>query len=253
MGGRNGLITNKERKTKVKEFLESWWFLITLLAIASALTFVYLYFFSKKRLKAKWWELLIISIVYMIIGVLCVRFWALLEAGFDVNKAGNISTFGSIFLAPIFFLIHAIIKKIPFKDVFDAMLIPMILGMFVGRCNCLRSGCCAGIVTSSGVRVPTRELELVFYALFIVFAFKWITSDKANGLAYPTFMISYGAIRFVLEWFRESDSANLLHMGHIWGIASMVIGVVALLALVFVPKRQRQADKKYEMNEGGAL
>ena len=193
------------------------------------------------------------SFAYMAIGVLCVRFWALLEAGFDVDKAGNMSMFGVVFLAPIFFCIHAIIKNIPFKDVFDIILIPMIFGIFVARCNCLRSGCCEGIMTSSGIRVPTRELELVYYALFVAFAFKWITSGKANGLAYPTFMISYGAIRFVLEWFRESNSTSVFHMGHIWALVSIGIGIISLLALLFVPKRLTNNKECEISKEGGTI
>ncbi len=224
-----------------------------MLLIATSLTFVYLYVWNRKRLKAKWWEILIMSFAYMAIGVLCVRFWALLEAGFEVNKAGNISLFGSVLLMPIFFAIHAILKKLPFKDIFDSLLIPMVITLFVARCNCLRSGCCEGIMTSSGIRVPTRELELVYYALFVAFAFKWITSSKANGLAYPTFMISYGVVRFVLEWFRESNSTFILHMGHIWALVSIGIGTISLLALLFIPKRQI-SNKECEISkEGGAI
>ncbi len=225
--------------------------MITMLLIGATLTFVYLFVWNRKRLNAKWWECIIISIVYTFIGGICARFWALMEAGFNVKEAGNISLFGTIFLAPIFFLIHAIIKKIPFKTIFDVMLIPMVIGLFCSRCNCLRAGCCIGILTSGGNRVPTKGIEIGYYLIYIAISFVWLRSNKSNGLIYPTFLLSYGTLRFIIEWFRESDSTTILHMGHIWSIVSMVIGIGSLLTIVLLSKKQ--ANKKYEMNEGAAV
>ncbi len=140
---------------------------------------------------------------------------------------------------PIYYAIYAVIKKLSFRTVFDIFVIPLAGTLFFARCNCLYGGCCLGVMTPGGWRVPTREIELAFYAILIIFMSTWIVKGKANGLAYPTYMAAYGLFRFIIEWFRDAGNESLFHMGHIWAIVSMVIGTGLILLIVISNKKKQ--------------
>lgn len=221
------------------EFLKSHWFLIMMLAIATVLVFVWLFVFNRKRLNAKWWEILIVALIHVLYGVGTVVFWALLEAGFDTTKAGNMSMFGGVFLMPVMYIVYAKIKKLPAGLVFDVFAIALIATLFCARCNCLYAGCCKGIeIGSTGYLYPTREAELLFYAIFMIVIIPWILRDRSKGRVYPIYLLSYGLARFLIESFRESSAAGFLHMGHIWAMVSVVVGVGFIVARVIINKRK---------------
>ena len=206
------------------EFLKTYYFLIIMLTLASGGVFGWL-FINREKLHAKWWEVLIVTLIHVVYGVLTVKFFALLEAGFDVAKAGNMSLFGGIFFMPLFYVAYALIKKLPFTLVFDIFTICLVGTLFFARINCLYAGCCIGMhIGDSAARWPTRGFELLYDAIFMTFTLPWIYKNKSLGRAYPIYMMSYGLTRFISEWFRESTSSSPFHIGHIWAIVSMVVG-----------------------------
>ena len=228
------------------EFIKNYWFLTMMLAIATILSFVWLFAFNKNKLNAKWWEILIIVLIHTLYGVLTVKFFAILEVGFNFEKAGNMSLFGGIFFMPIMYYIYAKIKKLPLSLVFDIFVIPLAITLLLARINCLHGGCCLGIVIDAekGIRWPAREIDLAIHALFLIFAIPWIMKDKSNGMAYPVYMAIYGILRFINEWFRESSNSNVFHIGHIWAILSSVIGLILLLLLLICEKKGENGEKQ---------
>ena len=215
-----------------------------MLVIASIFVFVWLYVFNKKKLNAKWWEILIITIIHVCYGVLTVKFFAILEVGFDLEKAGNISLFGGIFFMPLMYFVYAKIKKLPLPLVFDIFVISLAGTLLLARINCLYAGCCQGIeLGSSGFRWPAREVDLAIHGLFLVLAIPWICRDKSRGLAYPLYMVVYGLFRFINEWFRVSDSTSPLHIGHVWAILSLIIGSTFL---IIINKKCKEGGKNCE-------
>ena len=214
------------------EFLKANWFLLLMLLIASALVFVWLYFFNKEKLNAKWWELLIVTIIHTGYGVLTVKFFALLEAGFVFEKAGNMSLFGAIFFMPIMYIAYALVKKLPVGLVFDTFVVPLAATLALARINCLYAGCCQGIeLGSSGFKWPAREFDIATHVSFLVFSVPWIIKGKSKGMGYPLYLITYGAFRFINEWFRESESPNPFHLSHIWSIISILIGIASIIII----------------------
>ena len=218
------------------EFFASWYPLMILLSVALIFTFLWL-FFLRTRLKMKVWEITIASALFIVLGVLSVRFFALLEVGFDKSKAGTLSLWGGVYLLTLYYLVISLVKKIPLRVSFDVFVVPLAATLFLARINCLIAGCCLGKIIGEGpYRVPTRELELLFDAVFLVFVGPWVYKNKSNGKAYPVYMIAYGIFRFVTEFFRDSSSDSAFHIAHLWSGISVVIGA-ALLAYLFLKNR----------------
>lgn len=214
------------------EFIKTHWFLLLLLGIASVLVFVWLFILNRNKLNAKWWELLIITVIHTTYGVFAVMLFAILESGFDFSKFGNISMFGGFFLMPVMYLVYAKIKKLPLSLVFDIFTIALAGTLLLARTNCLYVGCCQGIeIGNNGFKWPAREFDLAIHALFLIFALPWIYKERAKGLAYPLYLATYGLFRFLNEWFRESESTSPFHIGHIWAIISFVIGISLLIII----------------------
>ena len=232
------------------EFLRTHWFLITMLVIATTLSFVWLFIFNKKKLNARWWEIVILCLVHTLYGVLTVKFFALLEAGFDFEKAGSMSLYGGIFFMPIMYLAYALIKKLPIGLVFDVFAVPLAATLALARVNCLYAGCCIGIeIGDSGFRWPAREVDILIHVLFLAFIIPWIQKNKSNGKAYPLYMIIYGVGRFVNQWLRVSETPSHLQTfqtGHIFSIISIILGTIWLLVQFIISKKK--GDTNYETN-----
>lgn len=205
--------------------------LYILLTLAAVFTFDWLYQ-CRKQLRIRWYAALILAVIHVIIGVLCVRFFALAEAGFDKAKAGNMSLFGSIFLLPAAYFIGAKLFRRPVGTVFDVFTVPLAATLFFARINCLIAGCCLGLtIPGTALRYPTREAELVFYAVFIIAVAARSIKGRGKGEIYPIFMIAYGAFRAVIECFRESSSSGFFHLSHVWALITLALGILILVLL----------------------
>lgn len=213
------------------EFFKNYYVLFSLLVGATIVSFIWL-FLNRDKMNAKWWEVLIVAILHTLVGVGFVKFFALMEAGFDANKAGNMSMFGGIFFMPLFYFVYAKIKKLPIGLVFDIFTISLVSTLFFARINCLIKGCCYGInINYTEYRYPTRETELVYDLIFIGLAIFLIYKGKISGKIFVLYLISYGFVRFVTEWFRYSESTSPFHIGHVWSMLSFIIGIALLIYL----------------------
>ena len=231
------------------DFIKSHYILMILLLAATISNFVWL-FLNRKDLKMNLTWLILFPIFHTIIGLIFVVLFAFMEGGFKADSLGNISIYGGMFFMPIVYLLYALIRKIKFSRTFDIFTISLITTLFFARINCLVSGCCEGIlIGETNFRVPTREIELLFYLLFVIFSVSNILKEKTNGYIYPMYMISYGVLRLILEFFRESDSNGALHIGHIWSIVAIVIGIMFIIYLkffrgIFYVKNKEKKDIK---------
>lgn len=216
-----------------------------LLVVATIVNFVWL-FFNRKDLKTNIFVLVIFSIFHTIIGIIFVGLFAYMESGFKKEALGNISLYGGVFFMPVIYLLYALISKIKISRAFDIFTISLISTLFFARINCLISGCCLGIkFPNSEIRVPTREIELLFYLLFMIFAISKIYKNETNGYIYPIYMLSYGILRFILEFLREGDNTiGILHIGHIWSLVSIVIGILFIIYLKYFRGKIYAKDKE---------
>lgn len=200
-----------------------------LLLLATTINFVWLYL-NRKDLKMNLLILILFSIFHTIIGVLFVSLFAFVESGFDMNSLGNLSLYGGVFLMPIVYLGYALIRKVPIGRAFDIFTISLVETLFFARINCLVSGCCYGIlIGDTGFRVPTRELELLFYLVFIILFSDRIFKRQSNGNIYSYYLISYGIFRFISEFFRASSEQNIFRISHVWSIISCFVGCLLII------------------------
>lgn len=170
---------------------------------------------------------LLIAILHDIIGFYAMKLLAIIEVGGNLDKAANMRLFGAVFVLPFLYYACSKALKVQPGKMMDIAAISCINGLVMGRIDCLVGGCCKGILIMGGpLRWPLREIELVFYIGFILLFYRKILQNKTNGEVYPLYMISYGALRFILEWFREEYTTNIgiLHLAHIWAILSVLIG-----------------------------
>lgn len=198
--------------------------LYLLLALACVFTCVWL-LLLRDRLNMSWYAAIGFSVLHVVYGVLCVKVFAVMEG--NPLSGGAMSLFGAVFFMPIAYLIGAKVSKRKVSVVFDIFAICMIFTLMCARINCLFAGCCLGKQISSlaVTRWPTRELELAFYVIFLGCMIPKVWNDKSHGIVYPVYMISYGVVRFVLEFFRVSSTNTLFHISHLWAFMSFIIGL----------------------------
>lgn len=203
--------------------------LIVLLIIAAVFTFDWL-IQCRKQLRIKWYAALLLTILHVAYGVMSVKLFALAEAGFNAEKAGNLSLFGAIFLMPLAYYLGAKLFRRSVSTVFDVFTIPLVLTLFCARINCTITGCCLGkIIPGTQMRWPTREAELLFYAVFLAFVISRSLKGSGKGRIYPLFMVAYGAFRAVIECFRENDAyPGLFHLSHLWAFITLALGIICL-------------------------
>lgn len=216
--------------------------LILLLAIAAVFTLWWLYY-KRNVLSARLLWLIPISVLHVFVGVICVKAFAIIEAG-SFEKAGNMSLFGAVFFLPVFYFLGAKLTKRKTADVFDVFTVPMVFTLACARINCLFSGCCLGrVIPGTSSRYPTRELELVFYAILLIWLFYRSRKGKTSGILYPVYMVSYGLFRFITEFFRQNESGTLLHLSHLWAALCFVIGTAFLMELLQAKKANNAKSK----------
>ena len=186
----------------------------------------------RKRLKMHWLVAVPVSSILVIFAVYAVQFFALMEAGFDPAKSGGMSLYGVPFFMPILLLLGSLFTRRPVSEVFDICSVNTVLICMAGRANCFFHGCCQGIeIGSSGFRVPTREIEMIFYAVFLILMIPRIFKNQTHGTAFPFYMAGYGILRFFLEFFRGEGISTVFHLAHVWSLLCAAIGISVILTI----------------------
>ena len=200
--------------------------LILLLSAGAVFTAVWLVLL-RKRLDMPWYAAIPLAILSTLYGVLTAKVFAFLEAGFNTDSFGNMRLFGVVFFMPLAYWLGAKLSKRSYREVFDVFTPCIIFTVMCARINCIVSGCCIGlpIPGMNGVRFPTREAEILFYIILLICICPRVLKGKYRGQAYPIYMISYGAFRFVEEFFRSADTSSVFHSAHIWALIALIIGI----------------------------
>lgn len=210
-----------------------------LLLVGTVFTFFWLVRF-RERLGLKLYTAALLALLHTVVGVFCVCAFAALEA-LDIRAFGNMSLFGGVFFMPILYFALSKLLHCPGKEVFDIFSICMLFTLMCARINCLAAGCCTGKqIPGTVMHWLTRELEIVFYLVCLVIFGRWVWKEKINGKIYPEYMMAYGVFRFIIEWFRTSDSPYIFHKAHIWALLSLCLGLAVYLELQAKERKQRR-------------
>ena len=146
-------------------FLADWFVhnsLAVLLCTATIVSTLWL-FRANGRLGLKLWQIALLAVTHTLLGLLSVKIFAVIEGLGDASAIGNMSLFGGMAFLPIFYAALARFGRLDVSDVFDVLTVCLVGTLFFARINCTVSGCCLGaFIPGTGIRYPTRELELVF-------------------------------------------------------------------------------------------
>ena len=218
------------RGTRLAELSMSWtkdYSLSALLLLGTIFNIFWLYR-MRRQLQMKW-------------GVLSVKAFAFLETG----DAGNMSLFGGVFFMPVLYFISAKVSKRNIKAVFDIFTICMIFTVMCARINCIVSGCCAGLVIpGTHYHFPTRELEILYYIVMLILLIPRVKKSKNPGSIYPLYMASYGAFRFIDEFFRTSSTGMLFHLSHVWAAIAFAAGLSIYIEINARNHQRKKVIKK---------
>lgn len=218
--------------------------LIVLLSAGTVFSFAWL-LVRKNHLHIKWYAAMLTAIFHTIYGVFTVKVFAVMEGFGESGAIGNMSLFGGVFFMPLFYWAGAKLFGRSVSEVFDSLTICMVFTVMCARINCIFAGCCFGspIPGMGGLRWPTRELEIVFYAVLLVLLGSRVLAGKSYGEIYPIYMISYGVFRFVIEGFRFHSGDSLIHLAHIWALLALGLGL-SIYAEIQNKRKKRGGDKK---------
>lgn len=231
------------RGTQLAELSMSWtkdYSLRALLLLGTIFNIFWLYR-MRRQLQMKWYAVIAFSVLHTVCGVLSVKAFAFLETG----DAGNMSLFGGVFFMPVLYFISAKVSKRNIKAVFDIFTICMIFTVMCARINCIVSGCCAGLVIpGTHYHFPTRELEILYYIVMLILLIPRVKKSKNPGSIYPLYMASYGAFRFIDEFFRTSSTGMLFHLSHVWAAIAFAAGLSIYIEINARNHQRKKVIKK---------
>lgn len=156
---------------------------------------------------------------------------------------GGLSFHGALIGAVIAILIFTKKKKIDFYEIADLSVIPLALGLALGRLGNFTNGELYGRITdvpwafrfpdAEGFRHPSQIYES--FKNFTIFLALWAIKDKKlpKGFMFWLFVVMYSALRFIVEFFRQPDPQvgfimGFLTMGQVLSIVMFVVGVYFL-------------------------
>lgn len=175
----------------------------------------------------------LLAILHTVAGVICVKLFAGMESLSNPYNAG-MSLFGALFFLPVLYIAMARVSKRDIKVIFDDFGICVMIALMCVRTNCIVSGCCLGrIINGSSMRWPTRQIEIVFWALMLIGALWKKEHRYINGSIYPIMLMLYGIFRFLIEFFREGNAViGPFHLAHIWALISFFCGSITYFMMI---------------------
>ncbi|MDZ4662562.1 MAG: prolipoprotein diacylglyceryl transferase [Pseudomonadota bacterium] len=121
--------------------------------------------------------------------------------------------------------------------------------MAIGRLGCIAQHCCFGRPTHShwgvdlgdGVlRYPVQVIESVFLFSLLILIFRFHSKNLFSGLRFFILFAAYGFFRFIIEFWRESVSLNIIGLGFYQWLALLMGG----LGIYQLRKRQNKIRAK---------
>ena len=130
---------------------------------------------------------------------------------------GGQSLFGVLYFALIFTPLIAHVYGLKKRTAYDITALMWLVGLTIARVGCIFSGCCGGktfMAGSSPVTFPAQLTEIFCDLLILAFVLHYTGRKRKNGEkylgAFPIFLMSYSAVRFLLEFVRTN---HITHLG----------------------------------------
>ncbi len=213
---------------------------VALLVIAYVFQCIWL-FKMRKRVKIKAFLIPIICLLLIIASHYSANLFAVIEKG-DISGWHGSSIFGAMFLCPIIVVLCSLIFRWNLDDACDELGLCLILSYLSFRASCFIYGCCLGTIIpgTDGHLWPFRELDIIFYATFLVIFTPKVIHKETHGTCYPTFMVTYGIFRFFIDWTKASwdviCNISWLRWASLWSVLLVIVGSFWIIA-----KKKRNA------------
>ncbi|MBR2534311.1 MAG: prolipoprotein diacylglyceryl transferase [Erysipelotrichaceae bacterium] len=187
-------------------------------------------FINNKYYKLPKWKIVSFSLGIVPIGYFCGKLMRLVEA----NTWSGVSFYGAVLFAPILMVLFGLLLKIKPLDMLDMCAPAGCIALVFMKIQCKITGCCYGKIlryepNGRPVRFPSQIVEMIFGIILLIIIMMIIQSKKEKGYVYAWFLLLYGASRFVLNLFRDTEPFVLnLSAGCFWSIISVIIGGTVL-------------------------
>lgn len=190
------------------------------------------------------------TVLVMVFGLVGCKLLYVVENFSEVLKngvsAGGFSFFGAVFLIPVMMGLLRKLFSLNWRQCTDACAPCVIVMIAVMRFGCLLNGCCGGWMAQLGsvsFRWPTQAFEGIGDVAILMWVLGIEKRENKPGALYPYFLLSYGVLRFFVEFFRDT-AKDWLYMSHGQGFS-----IVAILIAVTVLKREKITDGGTESND----
>ena len=200
------------------------------------------YIQGKRRGIAVWKQLIITAIL-----TVCELAGTMILFRIENGTFGGMSYFGGILLIPLFCIPLAFIFRISYSDLMDMVATGTGGMLAVMRIQCLYYGCCVGAVlftAGSGyaVRFPSRGAEILTVLLITIGLLKIGNKSRYRGILYPIYLICYGTIRFMINWFRDGAEPFvwILPAGNFWSVIAVLLGLVWIVIHLCLRKKNER-------------
>lgn len=199
----------------------------------------------RRELPMKRWQVIPFALICHLYSLICAKLFSVIEFG-TLGMVGGMRLYGGLFFMPVIIYLFAKLAGWRMADAFDIVGISTIYSSFMFRLNCFWHGCCTGteIPGTAGWHWPIREVELLLYIVLLIVYIPRVKKGQTKGVVYPVLLVAYGAVRFLLEWFREEyvTAFGVLHWAHVWSLLSVGIGLSVYFTVV--EKHKRKAVKR---------
>jgi phosphatidylglycerol:prolipoprotein diacylglycerol transferase len=165
--------------------------------------------------------------------------------------------YGGLIGASLAAIVYTRIKRLPLWKVADACAPGGALGHAFGRVGCFFNGCCYGKACSLpwAVRFPPPHLMAgipvhpteIYEALGDVAIFLGLTAyyrrKRFDGQIWWLYVLSYGILRFVVEFFRgdyDKYYFGVFTIGHVIAAVTIIVALIAFARQIAMSKRTSQ-------------
>ncbi len=208
------------------------------MCVLASLSIPLVILFRRKYYGMNSWQTLLFSFSAILSGFAgCNVLYGLENMG-EVFRNGwsftSFSFFGSILFTPLVLMLFALILKIPMGNALDLLALGLPPFLAIVRIGCFCGGCCGGITyffaNGGQFTVPTQLIESCLDVLIFLFLLRLENKHLCCGYHFPIFLVLYGALRFSLEFFRDTPKNLLVFSnGQIYSILVFLIGGTVLL------------------------
>ena len=177
------------------------------------------------------WKIVISAVLLTAIGLLGAHIMSWIESG----KWNGRSFFGAVFLAPLLMWLVAKVLDIRYGSLMDICAPAECIMLGLLKVKCFIDGCCGGrcfTILSRSFQFPSQIVECITAIILMGVLLLMINKKQYAGKIYPSYLILYGIIRFILNLFRETTPwIGPLAAGNFWSLISILIGLAAIRLL----------------------